>query len=270
VSATVDQVLTAASRFAGVQVLFVSPKTIQFQTPPHERPGGDEILLLRQREGSWGFPIAGDFDHPGEREPWAKGVDLVRLDERFIPPGVDGADFFWASRDFALAGPANVYTASVLPALRRFDSTQVTTKENATMADRKDFVAAQSRAEALLQALGDSGAPPFVAGEGLVAYRARLATQFQKYAPKYKNVDLNRVGDASAFEAIEDCIYADAAREAEHPTIFKAGELRAIRKADPSGRVITKYVGDPNACWDQFNPGFQYARRFLAPGVSRV
>jgi hypothetical protein len=142
------------------------------------------------------------------------------------------------------------------------------TQGSATMADRSQYVAAQTRATLLLQTFGDSaGAAPFNPGEGLFAYRARLAKQFQAHSPRCRNIDLTGVGDRNAFEALEDQIYGDAGAEAARPTNFKAGELRAIRKADPSGRIITTYVGDPNACWDQFNPPIRYARRFNTAGA---
>ena len=46
---------------------------------------------------------------------------------------------------------------------------------------------------------------------------------------------------------------------------YKPGEIYAIKTADPSGRVITRYVGHEGSCWDQFNPGVRYVRRLLTP-----
>jgi hypothetical protein len=142
--------------------------------------------------------------------------------------------------------------------------------EENTMSTRSDFIAAQSRATKLLHSFGDSsGAAPFVQGESLLQYRARLAAQFQKYSKAFKDSNLSRITCPHAFAGIEDAIYNDAAAEATHPTAasLSAGELRAVVTMDGAGRPITKYYGDPNACWDQFNPPvIHQVRKFMTPG----
>jgi hypothetical protein len=47
---------------------------------------------------------------------------------------------------------------------------------------------------------------------------------------------------------------------------YRPGEIHATVVNDASGRPITSYRGDPNACWDQFNPGVRYIRGFNTPG----
>jgi hypothetical protein len=128
-----------------------------------------------------------------------------------------------------------------------------------------EFVNAQARAHAVARAFGDSAPPPLV-GESLHDYRARLASPYLKHSKALQGANLAKIHDPNAFNAIEDQVYTDAAREAMHPTSFRPGELRAIATPDASGRVITRYVGDPNACWDQFNPGIRYIRRLCVPG----
>jgi len=127
-----------------------------------------------------------------------------------------------------------------------------------------EFINAQSKADAVAKAFGGSAPAPLV-GESLSGYRTRLLEPFLQHSKTFKNANVAKIGDPSAFAAVEDSIFADAMSEATHPTSFRPGELRAIRTADPSGRVITKYRGDPNACWDQFNPPIRYARRFMTP-----
>ena len=131
---------------------------------------------------------------------------------------------------------------------------------------RGEYTRAQVKANAVAHAFGDS-APSPLPGEPLLDYRARLASKYQTYSQAYKDSDLRKVGDPIALSAVEDAIYADAAREATHPTSgFRPGELRAIVTHDQSGRPITRYVGDPNACWDRYNAPFRYITRFMTPG----
>jgi hypothetical protein len=279
----------------GRSVMFAAKRSLRFQSPPHERPAPDEVLLLRQppaNEGereTWRLPVIGEFEHGAKLEPWTGSTLLARIAARFEPPGLPGCDYFWASIDIVRDVAPTIPDPHVPPALRRFDGPLLdqvlalvealvddatrppTLKENRPMATRSEFIEAQSRATRLLQAFGDSaGADPFVPGESLLGYRARLAAKFQPYRRRCQKVDLTRVGDPNAFGAIENQIYLDAAAEAAHPTQFKRGELRAIPRADASGRMITTYRGDPDACWNQFNPKIQYVRRILTPGTPRV
>ena len=141
------------------------------------------------------------------------------------------------------------------------------------MSTRNEFIQAQSRATELLHALGDAaGAPAFCNGESLIQYRQRLASGLQKFCrnPQLQKLTLSGVSDVSAFAALENMIFDDASSEARAPTMFRPGELRAIVRTNPAGVPITKYVGDPNACWNQFNPPYQYVRRFLTPGTPRA
>ena len=130
--------------------------------------------------------------------------------------------------------------------------------------DRSAFVDAQVKAQRVYQVFSDS-APPPLQGETSLSYNARLASKYQPFArdPKLKGVKLSEIKDANALDFIVGRIYNDAMAEATHPTRFQPGELRGIATADQSGRQITRYYGDPNACWDQFNPPIRYVRRFI-------
>lgn len=138
---------------------------------------------------------------------------------------------------------------------------------------RQRMVGFQSRWQRVASAFSDdAGAPTFVNGESEIDYRVRLASKYQAHAkdPKVKGAKLADIKDANAFEWFEDAIYNDALSEASHPTDFKPGVIFPQRIRDAAGREITKYHGDPNACWDQFNPPIRYARRFLVPGAARI
>ena len=128
---------------------------------------------------------------------------------------------------------------------------------------RGEFVAAQSRADRLFKGFGDAqGAPPFVAGERLLQYRARLLSKFQKYSARFKGANLAKVNDAAAFAAVEAEIYADAEHELTHPTNLPDGMLRAVTTHDAAGRPITKFFGDTAVCWAPFKAPVRYVKRW--------
>jgi colicin import membrane protein len=138
---------------------------------------------------------------------------------------------------------------------------------------RSRMVGYQSKAEKVAQAFGDSaGAPSFVQGESEHDYRVRLASKYQKFAknPKIKSAKLVEIKDSDSLEVFEDAIYADAMAEAFRPSEIRPGQMIPQRSKDAADRTITRYVGDPNACWDQFNPPVRHVRRLMTPGSSRV
>ena len=131
--------------------------------------------------------------------------------------------------------------------------------------DAKAFRDAQVRAHAVYEMFGDS-APAALAGERLHEFHARLLKPLQRYCRTFKDADLSKITDVATLTAIGDLVCADAMAEATHPTQFRPGQLIPHKITDASGRVITKYTGDPNACWDQFNPPTQHVRFFRTPG----
>lgn len=289
-------------------ILFAAKRTLLFQKPPHERPGPDELLLMRLRQDGgntdepepnlWRFPRVGEFEHSAKLEPWTDSTFIARVDASFDPPGIASRDFFWASRDFAIGCSRAIYHPDVMPALRRFggdlldqimagaealadsthgDFTMSTTIDNLQRqldtlkrqigppaGNAQEFRTAQVKADRAYRALGDD-APAPLSGENLLQYRTRLLSGVQHLSPKWKAVPLDGC-NSSVLTGIEDSIYADAMAESRHPTAFRPGELRAIREADPSGRIITRFVGDPGAVWDSFSPGVRFVRRFCTPG----
>ncbi len=120
--------------------------------------------------------------------------------------------------------------------------------------------AEEAEAKADAQAFADSvyqmhsqSAPRPMAGERLMAYRARLARGMQAHSAAYKDSNLVAIGDAVAFSAVEKAIYADAAKASMAIGASPTGELRAIRRTDQdTGHRITTYAGRAGAWMDDF------------------
>ena len=108
----------------------------------------------------------------------------------------------------------------------------------------------QARADAIARAFGDA-APPRLAGERLFAYRCRLLEPLKKHSPEWRTVDLHRL-QADSLEVAERAILDAARREATRPTSFRPGELVERTETDATGRNITRFFGDPEACWGIF------------------
>jgi hypothetical protein len=275
-------------------VMYAAARTLQFQTPPYERPASDEVLLVRRRgqpDGPpsevWEFPRIGEFEYPAELEPWTDSVSIARVEAPFNPPDMPAADFQWISSDFARSCMPTAYDPAVPPALRRLDGplldqimARIETLADSAInfksgdiqvstdtATRADFIEAQTKADRVAHAFGDS-APAPLAGERLHDYRVRLVAPYLKFSKQFKGADLGKVRDASAFNAVESQVYNDAAGEATHPTAasLRPGELRYITTMDAANRPITRSVGNTSACWDQFNAPYKFVRRFNTPG----
>jgi 8-oxo-dGTP pyrophosphatase MutT (NUDIX family) len=125
-------------------------------------------------------------------------------------------------------------------------------------ADYAKFADAQARADVVFSAFNDSASRP-LQGEGLTAYRKRLANKLKDHSAKWKAVDLSAIADDAAFSIIEDQIYSDAMSAALNPVDLPADELRPIHSRDTTGRQITTFAGRPGA-WMR---GFSSNRRRL-------
>jgi hypothetical protein len=128
--------------------------------------------------------------------------------------------------------------------------------------DRGQFIEAQARAHSAYQAIGDS-APPPLSGECIGPYRARLIAGLQHFCPKWKAISLSGISDPVLLGNIEADVYNDCQVHSADQSRFRPGELRAVIRNDAAGRPITRYVGDPNACWDQFCPPTRFAKAGL-------
>lgn len=140
----------------------------------------------------------------------------------------------------------NAALRAELAELRRMIPVQRTPEE------RRHFIDAQSKAERVAQAFGDSdGAPAPLNGEGLLEYRQRLLTRYKDHSPTWKSVDVTSLSD-QALSIAEAQVYQDAYEAAIHPVNADGAPLREVRSRDASGRTIVKFYGDPAVAFEQF------------------
>ena len=127
-------------------------------------------------------------------------------------------------------------------------------------AERAKFIGAQMKAERVAQAFGDSaGAPRWLNGEAFADYQRRLLGTYKQHSAAWKDKDLAIVHD-SVLDIAETQIYADAVAAASSPSVIGAGVLRESVDTDRTGRKITRFTGDPEACWG----AFKHARRAVS------
>lgn len=117
-------------------------------------------------------------------------------------------------------------------------------------ADRARLVDAQSKAERVAQAFGDS-APRWTSSENELQYRVRLLGKFKPHSKEWREVDLGKLG-ADALAIAENKIYADAWDAAIRPASVEGGVLREVTETDRTGRKITRFYGDTDVCWAPF------------------
>jgi hypothetical protein len=134
-------------------------------------------------------------------------------------------------------------------------------------ANRAQYAAAQSRADSVAAAFGQS-APPPMGGEGLLEYRVRLANSFKRFSKNIQDIDLNELAASSpkAFSNLESDVYNDAMAYASSPSSVPALQLREVVKSDQSGRKIHEFVGDPGAWMNRFMSPPMKVTRIKTPG----
>lgn len=124
--------------------------------------------------------------------------------------------------------------------------------------ERNELADAQVKADSVFAALGNR-APQPLAGEKPMAYRRRLMVQLQEHSADYKGVDLSSIADAQVLKIAEKQIYADAQSAAS--LSVGPGQLREIKRADATGRMISTFEGDPAATWAPFQSGKRQVTR---------
>lgn len=112
--------------------------------------------------------------------------------------------------------------------------------------DDGKYADAQASADRIYAAFGDR-APRPLAGEGLLAYRRRLASKYQAHSPTYKDINLRAINDAALFAIAEKQIYADAVTASRNPTSFGENQLIEVKRSDATGRQISTFHGSPDA-----------------------
>lgn len=122
--------------------------------------------------------------------------------------------------------------------------------------EREELARAQSRADSVAMALGETQGIAPLMGEGLFSYRKRIASRFAKFSDRFKGVDVAGIGDAALFSPVEDSIYADAMSYAKAPPIAE-GQVHLIEARDEAGRMVRtpSANSDPNAWMGVFSNG---------------
>ncbi len=115
------------------------------------------------------------------------------------------------------------------------------------------------KADEVAAAWGVATTKPFF-GESINAYRRRCLRSFQQHSADFAGVDLARVPH-ELLDVAERTIYADALKAAFSPASAGAGRLREIKKTDPTGRVVSEFVGDVSAWLNDFKGPVQYVTR---------
>jgi len=102
-------------------------------------------------------------------------------------------------------------------------------------------------------------------GEGITAYRRRVAHEHQQYSPAGKGVDLSTLSGQSLRNATAQ-IFADSIAASSAPESY--GEtLREVRRRDPiSGQTRIEFYGSPSAWTNQFKSGATYVKAFRTGG----
>lgn len=116
--------------------------------------------------------------------------------------------------------------------------------------DPTELATVQEKADATLRLFNES-APRSLEGETVAQYERRMATKVQRHAPNYQNINLHE-SMGSAFDLIQAQVYDDARKEAAHPTMIPAGELREVIRRDQSGRPFSVFYGSPSAWMSNF------------------
>jgi hypothetical protein len=131
---------------------------------------------------------------------------------------------------------------------------------------RDELSRVQARYDAVDREFG-LGAPEAVAPllyETGHQYRQRRLAGIIKYSDACKHVRADMLGEES-IGPIEERAIADAVAAARDDANFKPFEIRSIKERDPSGREITRWVGDSLAWRQHFMSGAQIGR-IRSPG----
>lgn len=130
--------------------------------------------------------------------------------------------------------------------------------------DSARFAEIQMRADAAYQAWGKQ-APHALHGETLRQFQIRLLTPHKKHSKTYKDSALHLIGDDAVFSTVENAIINDSITASNSPETVGVGNLRKIVSRNDFGHTITKFVGDPAACWGAFMGGSARFGRIVRP-----
>ena len=134
---------------------------------------------------------------------------------------------------------------------KRLDSVARLIPKSMNDKEYHDMRDTQARADSIYVAFGQR-APRPLDGENLSGYRRRIAKDLQVHSPNWKGIELSAFADDAAFSVAESQIYADATHAAQNPVDLPEGTLRAVTRADSTGRQITSFYGQPKAWMQAF------------------
>ena len=122
--------------------------------------------------------------------------------------------------------------------------------------EREELARAQSRADSVAMALGETQGIAPLMGENVFSYRKRIASRFSKFSERFKSVDVSSIGDSSLFNPVEEAIYADAVAYSKAPPIAE-GQVHMIEARDEAGRMVRtpSANSDPHAWMGVFGNG---------------
>jgi len=125
--------------------------------------------------------------------------------------------------------------------------------------DREAMAKAQSRADSVAMALGETAGIAPVMGESVFAFRKRLASRFAKFSSRFKDVDVASIKDTALFSPVEEAIYADSLEYAKAPPVAE-GTVHMVEARDDAGRMIRTPTAnsDPRAWMDMFSNGARF------------
>jgi hypothetical protein len=208
----------------------------------HKEPATEEGNLKTEGEPA---PVVADGKKDGEAQPGTESSEKALTEER--------TENGLAKNDSATEPMMDSKADAAIKALQdQLVSLQKRIPTELRDEDRQKFVAAQMKAERVAQAFGDSqGAPRWLQGESLTQYRQRLLGKYKQHSANWKGVELSKL-NADALDIVETQVYADAYQAATSPSTVEAGTLRSVTETDYTGRRITRFYGDPEACWGPF------------------
>jgi 8-oxo-dGTP pyrophosphatase MutT (NUDIX family) len=134
-----------------------------------------------------------------------------------------------------------------IDALKALIPTHMSDKDYSALIDE------QARADDVFSAHG-SQAPRPLHGESPSAYRRRAAMTLQSHSPRWKGVDLTKIGADEALNIAVDQIYADAAVAANAPIDLPEGMLAVQRRDRSTGHMITTFRGKHSFVRDFTSP----------------
>jgi hypothetical protein len=122
----------------------------------------------------------------------------------------------------------------------------------------------QTQADRAATAWGKDAKHPWD-GEGITAYRRRVAREHQKHSNSWKDVDLNTLAGQSLRNAVQQ-IFADSIAASSSPESYPDTLIERHVRDPISGQKRIEFYGSPSAWTNQFKGGAMRVTAFRTPG----